>query len=208
MYGWAEPIALDVLDQANTLSIRQRVDIAELAIGLEARNRFAIESDGGHRLFAFELGGRFRGWLLRQFLRHMRPFRMEVRDEQNRLFLRFHRPFRFVFHRLEIRDPQDRLLGAVRRRLTWIRRIYVIEDAQGRPVAELFGPIFRPWTFEIRVRGNVEGHIRKRWSGLAKEMFTRADNFQLSFGPHLDPRLRPLCLGATFLIDIVHFERG
>ena len=36
--------------------------------------------------------------------------------------------------------------------------------------------------------------------------FTNADNFSLTFGPQLDPLVRTLLLGATFLIDFVHFE--
>jgi uncharacterized protein YxjI len=131
---------------------------------------------------------------------------MEIREPMGGLFLRLRRPFRFFFSRLEVQDANGRLLGVVRQRFSWVRRIYTIEDPNGRTLAELFGPILRPWTFEIRVRGRVEGFIRKTWSGFGKEVFTVADHFQLQLGPGIDPRLRPLCLGATFLIDFVHFE--
>lgn len=208
MQSWAEPTSsLEILDQADTLKVRQRVDVVEAAFGFQVRNRYTIDAGEGRHLFAFELGGRLWGWLVRQILKTKRPFRMEIRDEEDRPFLRFRRPFRFIFDRLEIRDPQDRLLGAVRRRLTLLRRIYVVEDSRGMSVAELYGPIMKPWTFEIRVRDRVEGHIRKLWSGLGKEMFTGADNFQVSFGPGIESRHRPLYLGATFLIDYLHFER-
>src|SRR5690606_4996161 len=54
--------------------------------------------------------------------------------------------------------------------------------------------------------GRVVGFIRKRWSGLAKELFTAADDFQLELGPSISPRLRLLRLGKTFLLEFVHFE--
>src|SRR5690606_28535010 len=157
------------------------------------------------RLVVRERGGLGR-WFLRQALEWLRPFQMEIRDPDERLVLHLRRPFRFFFHRLEVRDAQGRLLGVVRRRISWIRRVYAIDDAQGTMQAELIGPLLRPWTFEIRVRGRVVGFIRKRWSGLAKELFTAADDFQLELGPSISPRLRLLCLGATFLLEFVHFE--
>ena len=99
-------------------------------------------------------------------------------------------------------------MGAIQRRWSWIRRIYVIEDAQGRVVADLFGPFLRPWTFEVRVNEQVQGTIAKRWSGLAKEMFTDADNFGVDLVRLPDPQLRALAFAATVLIDVVHFERA
>ena len=52
------------------------------------------------------------------------------------------------------------------------------------------------------------GLIQKKWSGLAKEMFTQADNFWIEFGEVTDPRLRAILFSATVLIDVVHFEQG
>lgn len=202
------PPALEQFERIERLGVRQRVEMAEVALGIERRNRYTIEdSRNGVRLTSQELSGGLLGILLRQFLKGARPFRMEVRDENERLLLRFRRPFRFFFYRLEVSDPDGRLLGVVRRRFTLIRRRYTIENAGGMELAELFGPFFKPWTFEIRVRGEQRGLIRKQWSGLTKEVLTQADNFQVEFHPTLDQRLRPLCLGATFLIDYAHFER-
>ena len=39
-------------------------------------------------------------------------------------------------------------------------------------------------------------------------MFTNADNFGVTFGPRLPAGIRPVCLGATFLIDFEHFEKS
>ena len=50
-----------------------------------------------------------------------------------------------------------------------------------------------------QVAGAAQGVVQKRWSGLLTELFTNADNFSLTFGPQLDPLVRTLLLGATFL---------
>ena len=39
-----------------------------------------------------------------------------------------------------------------------------------------------------------------------KEAFTDADTFGVEFGHMMAPNLRPLVLGATFLIDFLYFE--
>ena len=50
------------------------------------------------------------------------------------------------------------------------------------------------------------GRITKKWSGLLREAFTDADTFGVEMGPAMDPRLRPLMVAATFLIDFLYFE--
>ena len=51
------------------------------------------------------------------------------------------------------------------------------------------------------------GTIRKRWSGLAKEVFTDADDFGVELAG-LAPELKVLAFAATVLLDVVHFERA
>ena len=96
----------------------------------------------------------------------------DLSKQQTLLHLR--RPFRFYFHRLEVRDTDGNLIGAIRRRWTWFRRKYTVEGPGGEEVATLFGPFWRPWTFKILMPGSDQevGLIQKKWSGLAKELFT------------------------------------
>ena len=108
----------------------------------------------------------------------------------------------------EVKTAEGERLGAIQRRWAWLRRIYVVEDAVGQVVANIFGPILRPWTFELRVGEQVQGTITKRWSGLLKEAFTDADNFGVDMGTLGDPQLKALAFAATVLIDVVHFERS
>jgi hypothetical protein len=75
-------------------------------------------------------------------------------------------------------------------------------------IADIFGPILRPWTFEVRIDGAVRAVVRKRWSGFLKESFTDADNFGVDIGGLPTSRLKMLIFAATVLIDVVHFERA
>lgn len=44
------------------------------------------------------------------------------------------------------------------------------------------------------------GKISKQWSGLAREMFTDADFFGITFPMDLDVRMKAVMMGACFLI--------
>ena len=52
------------------------------------------------------------------------------------------------------------------------------------------------------------GRISKKWSGLAKEYFTDADNFGISFPPGANAKMKATLIGACMLIDFMHFERN
>jgi len=163
-------------------------------------------SSSGEELFlAAEEGGFF---LLRWFLKALRPFRMRILDMQGESVLSLYRPFRFYFHVAEIFDNQGKLVGTVKRQFSILRRIYSVKDSSGQEMYQLFGPLLHPWTFNIYRDEREIGHITKKWSGLLKETFTDSDNFGITFPPDADPNQKSVLLGAVFLIDFVHFENS
>ena len=191
------------------LSVRQRKRWLEVLLSFEMKNAYDVYDDGEMPVLRVrEEGSGFLSLLKRLFLGPVRPFTATVADlgtEAPVLSLR--RPFRFFLHRLEVTAPDGQPIGTIQRRWSWLRRIYVIEDATGQVIADIFGPILRPWTFEIRVNGEVRGTIVKKWSGLLKEAFTDADNFGIDIAGLDEARLKALAFCATVLIDVVHFER-
>lgn len=52
----------------------------------------------------------------------------------------------------------------------------------------------------VSLTGETVGKISKQWSGLAREIFTDADFFGITFPMDLDVRMKAVLLGATFLI--------
>ena len=198
--------SLSAIDQTPALKIRQKKEWGEILTGWETKNRYEVMDDEGQPLFfAGEVGT---GIISRQFLGSRRPFTIEVRDGNGQVALVVKRPWRFLFARAEIFDGAGNPLGAIQQRFAVLTRRYTLEDATGAEVAELHGPFFRPWTFRILSGGQECGKIYKQWSGLLKEAFSDADHFGVEFGRDLDFSLRAICLGATFLIDYVHFERS
>ncbi|HEY0714220.1 MAG TPA: phospholipid scramblase-related protein [Polyangia bacterium] len=192
------------------LTVRQRKRWWEIVLSFELKNAYEVyDQNQAPVLQGQELGSGFGSFLKRIFLGPLRPFDAQVVDFGSQQgVLRLHRPFRFFFHRLEVTTATGERIGAIERRWSWLRRVYVLQNGIGQEVANLFGPILRPWTFEIRVGENVRGLIQKRWSGFLKEAFTDADNFGVDMANLTDPQLRVLAFAATVLIDVVHFERS
>lgn len=208
----ASPAIIAAFEGSHRLSVRQRKRWLEILTSLDARNTYVVYDDGGNPVLNVQEQGKGFGNLLKRlFLASLRPFTSHVEDlRSQKQVLALRRPFRFYFHRLEVKDADGNLVGAIQRRWTWFRRKYTVEGANGQEVALLFGPFFRPWTFQIRLPGNDAeevGLIQKKWSGLAKELFTQADNFWVEMTQVTDPQLRALLFAATVLIDAVHFER-
>jgi len=191
------------------LTVRQRKNWTEVLLSFEMRNRYEVFDQSGQAvLVAQETDTGVAAFLKRMFLGPTRPFNVQITESATgRVLLQLDRPFRFIFHELQVRDGDGRELGTITRRWSWFRRIYAIKSAQGHEM-EIFGPFFKPWTFELKDAGHVVGHIRKRWSGLGTEMFSDADNFGVELGQLSTPEMKALAFAATVLIDVVHFERA
>ncbi len=194
------------LAETETLLIRQKKEFTEIITGFETKNKYEIsDSMGRHVYSAGEVDG---GFLTRNFLKSSRPWKIQILSPEGSLILELRRPFRWFFHEVNIFDATGKQLGSVKREWSWLRRIYTVYDEIGDVSCELFGPILKPWTFLIKVNGMDRGAIRKKWSGLLKEVISDADHFGIEFPPETDSTLRSVLLGAVFLIDFCHFENN
>jgi uncharacterized protein YxjI len=194
------------------LTVRQRKRWIEILLSFEMKNAYDVFDEDGMPVVRVEEQGKGMGSFFKRLLMGpLRWFTANVNDLSTQsVLLSLRRPFRFFFHRLEVSGPGGEKIGAIQRRWSWVRRIYTVEDAEGKQVASLFGPVFRPWTFEIRLANETSpvGLLQKKWSGFAKEMFTDADNFGIDLSGVQDPTLKSLLFSATVLVDVVHFERA
>lgn len=197
---------MERLASVDSLVISQQKEWGEIVTGFETKNQYTVMDPSGQQLYtAVEEDG---STLMRLFLKALRPFEITVSGPGRNRVLRAKKPFRFYFHELEVVDPRGRTLGVIKRRFSFWRRIYTVEDTAGRELFQLFGPLLKPWTFEIMKAGKSHGKITKKWSGVLKETFSDADNFGLTLPKGWDETARLLLLGAVFLIDFVHFENS
>ena len=192
------------LENVSGLGIRQAKEWGEILTGVETKNKYqVVDQDGASLFYAAEVGG---SWITRIFLKSFRPFTVKVVDHDNQTILEVRRPFRFIFHEADILNAEGQLFGKIIKKFTVLRRVYSVTDATGAEICQLFGPLLKPWTFQIKHEGIELGTIHKKWSGLGKEALTNADNFGIEFPSDCPAAVKAIFLGAVFLIDFVHFE--
>ena len=195
---------MENLQSVSSLIITQSKEWGEILTDFETKNKYVVRNESGEELYyAAEEGGSI---ILRWFLKALRPFTVVVLNADNKVLMRVKRPSRFYFHEATVVDASGESIGRLSKRFSIIRKKYSVFNSADKEVYQLFGPLFRPWTFIIKNDGEEFGKITKKWSGLLTESFTDADNFGIEFPITWDVKLKALFLGAVFLIDFVHFE--
>ncbi|HEU5149854.1 MAG TPA: phospholipid scramblase-related protein [Iamia sp.] len=131
----------------------------------------------------------------------------------------------FMTHRLEIVDGSGTALLRITRPAKVFKSRFQIERGDGQPIGEItqenvFGKIrfglssgghtvgslnaenWRAWNFNIQDHTGAEvARITKTWEGLAKAMFTTADNYVVTIHRPLDDPLRSLVVAAALSVD-------
>jgi uncharacterized protein YxjI len=131
----------------------------------------------------------------------------------------------FLTHRLEVFDPAGTPVLALTRPAKVFKSRIVVEDAAGRAVGEIVqenmvgkinfglhsggrkvGAIkaenWRAWNFSITDDAGTEvARITKTWEGLAKTVFTTADNYVVRIHRPLEEPLRSLVVAAALGVD-------
>lgn len=191
------------------LIVRQVKEWAEILVSFEGRNRFELLTEDGHKVgYASEQGGGLGAVLLRNWLGSMRQASIKVADADGNEVGRIEKPFRWFFHRVDVFSEGTKV-GAVQRKWSLLHRIYSVENASGQEILRIVSPLFRIWTFDLKADGETIGSIRKKWGGALREVFSDADTFGIEFpSAGMGDEVRKVLLGATFLIDFVHFENN
>lgn len=197
-----------LLANYNSLVVTQIVELPELLLNFETRNKYVITlADGSPFGFAAEQQKGIMGFLFRQAIGHWRTFDIYFFDNQRNLKLKASHPFCFFFPRLDISDEQGKKLGSINGRFGIFTKKFDVEDASGKLLMKVSSPIWRIWTFPFTKNGNEVSKIEKKWSGLLKEAFTDADTFRIIYSsPDIDNTERNLILAASILIDLRYFE--
>jgi uncharacterized protein YxjI len=131
----------------------------------------------------------------------------------------------FMTHTYEIRDAQEQTRLVLTRPRKILKSRFTLATADGSPVGEIaqanmFGKIrfalraggrevgslnaenWRAWNFNIQDAAGLEvARVTKTWEGLAKTVFTTADNYVVQIHRPLEEPLRSLVIAAALCVD-------
>jgi len=117
--------------------------------------------------------------------------------------LSIHKRPGFFRTRLEIRDAQGQLLAQVISKVFTLGGALIIQDGARQPIGELKGD-WKGWDYKASLQGQDIGRVTKKWAGIAKELFTNADQYLVE--SH-QPQHFKLLLGLALAVDLVYKER-
>jgi hypothetical protein len=132
-----------------------------------------------------------------QFFTH----RLEVRDMQARPVLHITRPAKILKSKVVVEKPGVGEIGRLEQ-LNAICKIRFGLMAGGQQVGEMRAENWRAWDFSIvDASGTEVARIKKTFEGLAKTMFTTADNYVVRIHRQLEDPLLSLVVASALTVD-------
>jgi len=122
--------------------------------------------------------------------------------------LSIRRGFTFIRSKINVIAGDGRKLGFFKSKLITIGGGFNVFDASEQQVAEVKGD-WKGWNFRFLNKGGREiGTVTKKWAGMAKELFTSADNYVIALTDlsGASPDTSGLLLAAGLAIDLVYNE--
>jgi uncharacterized protein YxjI len=132
-----------------------------------------------------------------QFLTH----RLEVSDAAGTVVLRLTRPAKVFKSTVVVEDPIGRELGRIVQR-NMIGKIHFGLESNGQELGAIKAENWRAWNFRIEDAAGTEvARITKTWEGLAKTMFTSADNYVVQIHGRIAQPLLSLVVASALSVD-------
>ncbi|WP_030378706.1 MULTISPECIES: phospholipid scramblase-related protein [unclassified Streptomyces] len=134
---------------------------------------------------------------LDQYMTH----RLEIRDAYGQPQLLLTRPAKFIKSRVVVERPDGQPVGEIVQQNA-IGKINFAINAGGQKIGAIKAENWRAWNFAITDHAENEvARITKTWEGLAKTMFTTADNYVLQIHFQLPEPLRSLVVATALTVD-------
>ena len=148
-------------------------------------------------------------WLRLVVEKHRLPTAINIYENENQPpVLSIKRGFTFLRAKINVVAGDGRSLGYFKSKLLTIGGGFHVYDHADQAVAEVKGNLVG-WEFRfLNKSGREIGTVSKKWAGLAKELFSSADNYVIALTDlsSAGPDTAGLLLAAGLAIDIVYKE--
>ncbi|MEX0427556.1 phospholipid scramblase-related protein [Nocardioides sp. DS6] len=191
-------------DGGGTLFTEPVLVVNQKAKLIEINNEYAVMDQHGRQIGAVrEVGQSTLKKAVRllssydQFLTH----KLQVVDMNGQVLLALTRPAKFLKSRIIVQDGHGAEIGQIVQQNV-IGKIRFGLEAGGRTYGAINAENWRAWNFNIQDHTGTEvARITKTWEGLARAMFTTADNYVVQIHRPLEEPLRSLVVAAAVAVD-------
>jgi uncharacterized protein YxjI len=180
------------------LVVNQKAKLIELV------NEYKVFDQHGTQVAAVREVGQSKAKKVLRFVSSIDQFmthRLEITDPAGNVVLQLTRPAKLVKSRVVVSDAAGGEVGAIVQKNA-IGKIRFDLEAHGQVVGSLNAENWRAWNFNVQDPNGTElARITKTWEGLAKTMFTSADNYVVQIHYTLPEPLRSLVVAAALAVD-------
>ena len=171
---------------------------------IELNNEYAIFTQAGQQIGAVrQVGQSAAKKVLRlvssldQYMTHS----LQIVDAHGVVQLAIKRPAKVFKSKFEVANGAGQVIGAIEQE-NMVGKIHFGLFVNGQRLGSINAENWRAWNFNIQDANGAEvARITKTWEGLAKTMFTTADNYVVQISPTLQDPLRSLVVASALSID-------
>lgn len=133
-----------------------------------------------------------------QFMTH----KLQIVDRDGSVALQLTRPAKFVKSKIVVQNGMGVEVGTIVQENAIGKIHFAMMTPQGK-VGAIHAENWRAWNFQITDHTGAEvARITKTWEGLAKTMFTTADNYVVQIHTQLAEPLRSLVVATALSVDL------
>jgi uncharacterized protein YxjI len=178
--------------------------VSQKAKLIEVTNEYSVLDQQGNKIAAVtEVGQSSAKKALRvltnldQFMTH----RLEITDRAGQVQLRLTRPSKIMKSTVIVEHPNGGELGRIVQENVFGKIRFSLQ-ANGQALGSINAENWRAWNFSIQdLNGTEIARITKTWEGLAKAVFTTADNYVVQLHADIPQPLHSLVVAAALTVD-------
>lgn len=172
---------------------------------IEVNNEFAVYDAQGTQIGAVRQVGQGAVKKAMRVLSSMDQFMthtLQVVDRDGTVMLQLTRPRKFMKSRIVVQDAQGAPVGEIVQKNVIGKIDFALMGPDGQ-VGTIQGENWRAWNFGIvDAAGTEVARITKTWEGLAKTLFTTADDYVVQIHTQSPEPLRSLVVAAAVSVDL------
>jgi uncharacterized protein YxjI len=184
---------------------RNRIVINQKAKIIEVTNEYKIRDEEGNDVGVIRQEGQSK---LKKFARvvssldQFMTHELSVYDADGTKVFGVVRPRKIMKSTVQVTDSTGNAVGEIRQKNMIGKINFGLFDASGQEIGEIRAENWRAWNFSlVDVTGTEVARITKTWEGLAKTLFTTADDYLLDITGHVSGPLRTLVFASAVAVD-------